>query len=113
MYLVKPATPLRLATVHQIANSNSEPITILFDYSIFFGNRFITFCSLPVQMPMVLFDDDAECRKGFAFCAAALRAGAYFHPRHNMFISAAHTEDDIAIALAAAEKGFAAAAALG
>jgi glutamate-1-semialdehyde 2,1-aminomutase len=65
----------------------------------------------PVQMPMVLFDDDADCRKGFAFCAAALRAGAYFHPRHNMFLSAAHTEEDIAIALAAAERGFAAVAA--
>lgn len=64
----------------------------------------------PVQMPMVLFEDDADFRKANAFCAAALRAGAYFHPKHNMFLSAAHTEDDIAIALRAAEKGFAAAA---
>ena len=64
----------------------------------------------PVQMPMVLFEDDADFRKAFAFCSAALKAGAYFHPKHNMFLSAAHTEDDIAIALKAAEKGFVAAA---
>jgi glutamate-1-semialdehyde 2,1-aminomutase len=64
----------------------------------------------PVQMPMVLFEDDPGFAKANAFCSAALRAGAYFHPRHNMFLSAAHTEDDIAIALRAAGKGFAAAA---
>lgn len=67
----------------------------------------------PVQMPMVLFGDDPEFRKGFAFCAAALRNGAYFHPRHNMFLSAAHGPNDIARALAAAEHGFRAVGALG
>ncbi|MBS7541394.1 aminotransferase class III-fold pyridoxal phosphate-dependent enzyme [Ancylobacter lacus] len=60
----------------------------------------------PVQMPMVLFEDDADYRKGFAFCAAALRAGVYFHPQHNMFLSAAHTAEDIARALEAADVGF-------
>jgi len=30
-----------------------------------------------------------------------LQHGAYLHPWHNMFLSAAHTEDDIAIALRA------------
>jgi glutamate-1-semialdehyde 2,1-aminomutase len=57
-------------------------------------------------MPMVLFDDDADHRKGFAFCSATVRRGVYFHPLHNMFLSAAHTEDDIARALDAAEHGF-------
>ena len=66
----------------------------------------------PVQMPMVLFDDDADFRKGAAFCTAALRNGAYFHPRHNMFLSAAHGPADIARALAAAEHGLRAVAAL-
>ncbi len=61
----------------------------------------------PVQMPLVLFDDDPDTVKGFAFCAAALRHGVYFHPRHNMFLSAAHTEVDIAEALAAADLAFA------
>ena len=62
----------------------------------------------PVQMPMVLFDDDADFRRGELFCATALRHGAYLHPRHNMFLSAAHREADIDRVLAAAEKGFAA-----
>jgi glutamate-1-semialdehyde 2,1-aminomutase len=42
------------------------------------------------------------------FCAAALRAGAYLHPRHNMFLCAAHDEADVAAVLGAAEAGFAA-----
>ncbi|PWJ90793.1 MULTISPECIES: aminotransferase class III-fold pyridoxal phosphate-dependent enzyme [Mesorhizobium] len=64
----------------------------------------------PVSMPMVLFDDDAEFKLANAFCSAALREGAYFHPRHNMFLSAAHTAKDIDLALQAADAGMAAAA---
>jgi glutamate-1-semialdehyde 2,1-aminomutase len=60
----------------------------------------------PVQMPTVMFDDDADGAKGRAFCAAALRAGTYFHPRHNMFLSAAHQVEDIDHALSSAEAGF-------
>ncbi|UDL92549.1 aminotransferase class III-fold pyridoxal phosphate-dependent enzyme [Mesorhizobium sp. PAMC28654] len=64
----------------------------------------------PVSMPMVLFDGDAEFKKADAFCSAALREGAYFHPKHNMFLSAAHTDRDIDLALQAADAGMAAAA---
>jgi glutamate-1-semialdehyde 2,1-aminomutase len=64
----------------------------------------------PTQMPMVLFDDDPKFARGNAFCNAALKAGAYFHPRHNMFLSAAHTPALIDRALEAAEVGMAAAA---
>ncbi len=60
----------------------------------------------PVQMPTLLFADDPDWRRGFAFCAEALRHGAYFHPKHNMFLSCAHTEADIDAALAAADAGF-------
>jgi glutamate-1-semialdehyde 2,1-aminomutase len=60
----------------------------------------------PAQMPSVLFDDDPEWKKGFAFCAEALRHGAYFHPKHNMFLSCAHTAADIDAALDAADAGF-------
>jgi len=60
----------------------------------------------PVQMPVVLFDDDADVAKGRLFCSAALDAGAYFHPRHNMFLSAAHQPEDIDRALSAAAAGF-------
>lgn len=64
----------------------------------------------PAQMPMVLFDGDADFTLANAFCAAALREGAYFHPRHNMFLSAAHQAADIDEALHAADAGMAAAA---
>jgi glutamate-1-semialdehyde 2,1-aminomutase len=60
----------------------------------------------PVQMPAVMFADDADRRKGFAFCSAAIAAGVYFHPTHNMFLSVAHQESDIGRALEAAEQGF-------
>lgn len=59
----------------------------------------------PVQMPLVLFDDDPAFDKGNTFCAEALRHGAYLHPKHNMFLSGAHTEADIAQALRATEAG--------
>jgi glutamate-1-semialdehyde 2,1-aminomutase len=65
----------------------------------------------PVSMPLFLFEGDQEFRAGRAFCAAALKAGAYLHPRHNMFLCAAHTEADIALVLDAAEAGFRALAA--
>jgi glutamate-1-semialdehyde 2,1-aminomutase len=60
----------------------------------------------PEQMPTLLFEDDDEWRRGFVFCAEALRHGAYFHPKHNMFLSCAHTEADIDAALEAADAGF-------
>ena len=63
----------------------------------------------PPQMPLMLFDDDPQFRKGRAFCATALRHGAFFHPTHNMFLSAAHQPSDIERALDAAAHGFKAA----
>lgn len=66
----------------------------------------------PAQMPMVLFDGDADFKLADAFCAAALREGAYFHPKHNMFLSAAHQAADIEQVLSAAEAGMKAAAAV-
>jgi glutamate-1-semialdehyde 2,1-aminomutase len=59
----------------------------------------------PVQMPLVLFDDDPAWAKGMLFCAEALRHGVYLHPKHNMFLCGAHTEADIAQALRATEAG--------
>jgi glutamate-1-semialdehyde 2,1-aminomutase len=58
----------------------------------------------PAQMPMVLFEDDADCAKGFRFVEEALKRGVYLHPQHNMFLSAAHTEADIDAALAATDE---------
>lgn len=60
----------------------------------------------PVQMPTLLFADDPDWRQATAFCSEALRHGAYFHPKHTMFLSCAHTDEDIDLALEAADKGF-------
>lgn len=62
----------------------------------------------PPQMPTVLFDDDPDCAKGYAFCQEALARGVYLHPKHNMFLSMAHTEADIREALGATHEAFAA-----
>jgi glutamate-1-semialdehyde 2,1-aminomutase len=60
-----------------------------------------------VQMPLFLFDDDPEMRKGFFWSSEMLKRGIYVHPWHNMFMSAAMTEADIDSALDAAEGAFA------
>jgi glutamate-1-semialdehyde 2,1-aminomutase len=57
----------------------------------------------PVQMPMVRFANDADLKIANVFCAAALRHGIYLHPRHNMFLCAAHQPADIDRALEAAD----------
>lgn len=59
----------------------------------------------PPQMPLLQFAGDTDFRLGTLFCAEALRHGAYFHPRHNMFLSTAHSEADIDRALEAAGAG--------
>ena len=62
----------------------------------------------PVQMPLFLFDDDPDLRKGFCWSSEMLARGVYAHPWHNMFMCAAMTEADIDGALHAAEGSFAA-----
>lgn len=59
----------------------------------------------PAQMPIWLFDEDPDLAKGDLFTVTALRHGVYLHPWHNMFLSAAHSEEDIAVALRATERG--------
>jgi glutamate-1-semialdehyde 2,1-aminomutase len=60
----------------------------------------------PVTMPLFLFDDDPDLRKGFCWSSAMLERGVYVHPWHNMFMCAAMTEGDIDAALDAAEGAF-------
>ncbi|UCE88014.1 MAG: aminotransferase class III-fold pyridoxal phosphate-dependent enzyme [Deltaproteobacteria bacterium] len=62
----------------------------------------------PVQMPMVLFEDDPERATGNRFCSEALKRGVYLHPWHNMFLCAAHTPDDVKQALERTDEAFAA-----
>jgi glutamate-1-semialdehyde 2,1-aminomutase len=61
----------------------------------------------PTQMPLFLFDDDPDLRKGFCWSSEMLKRGVYAHPWHNMFMCAAMTEADIDAALDAAEASFA------
>jgi glutamate-1-semialdehyde 2,1-aminomutase len=60
----------------------------------------------PVTMPLFLFDDDPDLRKGFCFSSEMLSRGVYVHPWHNMFLCAAMTDADIEDALNAAEGAF-------
>jgi glutamate-1-semialdehyde 2,1-aminomutase len=62
----------------------------------------------PAAMPYLTFAGDRGHELASIFAGAAIRAGAYLHPRHNWFVSAAMTEADLAAALAATDAGFAA-----
>jgi glutamate-1-semialdehyde 2,1-aminomutase len=62
----------------------------------------------PVQMPMILFEDDADLRLGYCWVAEALTRGVYIHPWHNNFICAALTESDVERTLNATGEAFAA-----
>jgi len=60
----------------------------------------------PSQMPYLSFVGDVDWAVSIQFAAAALRHGLYLHPRHNWFISAALTDDDLEVALSATDAAF-------
>jgi len=62
----------------------------------------------PPVMPYLTFTGDTGHELAGVFAAQALRGGAYLHPRHNWFVSAAMTGDDLALALEATDQAFAA-----
>ena len=62
----------------------------------------------PSQMPQIFFVDDPDFRIGYAWAAACLKGGVYVHPYHNMFLSAAHTVDDVTETLEATDRAFSA-----
>ena len=53
----------------------------------------------PVQMPLILIDDDPTWEKNKFFCHQAVLRGVYLNPWHNMFVCAAHDQDTIQEAL--------------
>jgi glutamate-1-semialdehyde 2,1-aminomutase len=61
----------------------------------------------PVQMPYLTFAGDSDYALGRVFAAEAIRGGVFIHPRHNWFVSAAMTDEDIAVVLAATDEAFA------
>src|SRR5580658_6620786 len=62
----------------------------------------------PAAMPFLTFAGDQDHELAGVFAAQALRGGAYLHPRHNWFVSAALTGDDLALVLEATDQAFAA-----
>jgi len=58
-------------------------------------------------MPFLRFEDDPELRRAMAFTDTAARRGVLLHPWHNMFLSAAHTPQDIATTLERTDEAFA------
>lgn len=60
----------------------------------------------PVQMPQILFEDDPDFRVGYGWVSECLKRGVYLSPYHNMFLSSAHSEADIAQTLAATDEAF-------
>jgi len=71
------------------------------------AHGFTLFQTGPVTMPFIRFDGDDELRQVFAFTDAAIRRGVLLHPWHNMFLSAAHTPDDVSTALERTDDAFA------
>ena len=61
----------------------------------------------PPAMPLILFDDDDPAFTiGTTFSKAAADHGVYFHPFHNMFLSAAHEPDVLDEALLRLDDAF-------
>jgi glutamate-1-semialdehyde 2,1-aminomutase len=60
----------------------------------------------PAQMPYLTFAGDQGHELAGVFAAEAIRRGAYLHPRHNWFVSAAMTGAEIELVLAATDQAF-------
>jgi glutamate-1-semialdehyde 2,1-aminomutase len=60
----------------------------------------------PAQMPNLRFADDRHLARARAFCGSVVDHGVIVHPRHNWFVSAAHTEHDVERVLEATWEGF-------
>jgi len=60
----------------------------------------------PPAMPNLTFAQDEDLAKGNTFCGAVVAHGVIVHPRHNWFLSAAHSDRDIERALDATWAGF-------
>ncbi len=63
-------------------------------------------CSGPPAIPFVRFANESNFMRQQVFCAEVTKRGAFLHPHHNWFMSAAHTEDDIKKTLDIADEAF-------
>jgi glutamate-1-semialdehyde 2,1-aminomutase len=60
----------------------------------------------PGAMPFLRFADDPDWAIANAFSNEAIKRGVLLHPRHNWFVSTAHTDADIATALDMTDESF-------
>src|SRR5579862_6017939 len=61
----------------------------------------------PPALPYMSFKADADKHaRNKLFCGEAAKHGVYLHPRHNWFLSAAHTEEDIRRTLDVTDAAF-------
>ena len=61
----------------------------------------------PPAIPFMTFAaDERSFERSRTFAAACAARGVYLHPHHNWFLSAAHTEADIALVLEVTEEAF-------
>lgn len=60
----------------------------------------------PVQIPLMTFKADTAFERGNTFSSEAAKRGAYLHPWHNWFLSAAHTEVDVKATLEITDIAF-------
>ncbi|MEM0965619.1 MAG: aminotransferase class III-fold pyridoxal phosphate-dependent enzyme [Verrucomicrobiota bacterium] len=61
-------------------------------------------CTGPRAAPYPFFEDDRDLRKIQDFCTRAVRKGAFFHPHHNWFLSAAHDDESVDEAISIASE---------
>jgi len=60
----------------------------------------------PAALPFMKFANETNFLRSQLFCGVCAGRGVFFHPHHNWFLSAAHTKEDIARTLEAADAGF-------
>ncbi len=60
----------------------------------------------PPAIPFMKFANETNFLRSQLFCGECARRGVFFHPHHNWFLSAAHTERDIAQSLDVADECF-------
>jgi len=57
-------------------------------------------------MPLIMFDEDPGCGRGYLWGSALVKRGVYVHPWHNMFLCAAMTQADIDNTIDRADDAF-------
>jgi len=60
----------------------------------------------PPTIPFMSFANETNFLRSQLFCSEVTKRGSFFHPHHNWFISAAHTEKDINETLEHADAAF-------